>query len=412
MGSRRIDTESSAWQFLRNPFAKGWTFVLAVFVLSRLLFLGVGVWATVTLPYAETASYSIRQTSERNTTPGFLDYWAHWDGGWYANIAIEGYRLHDPARTAFFPLYPMLVRTGTVIGGGLALWGVLISIVATLFALYFLYWTAEGLLNARAARAATLAFAFFPMAFFLNTMYTEALFVAFTVGSFWAAYVRQDLFVAGILGALAAATRNLGVLLLIPLGYEWLRNRQEFGWRGVLGVGLVPVGLLGYMAFLWYRFGDPLLSFRQQNARWNRELANPLDTLYMAGASAREGMRYVFEPLTLFLDQSPIPSLAASNAVNLAFFILLVFLMCICFIKLPLGLSVYAFLATMLPILTPDPWLPLMSLPRFMLSAFPLFVALGCLLSRSRLALCLWLIASSGLGVAFAAMFVTWRWVA
>src|SRR3712207_8443183 len=45
----------------------------------------------------------------------------------------------DSTSPAFFPLFPMLLRAGMTLGGGPALWGVLISLVATLFAMYFLY---------------------------------------------------------------------------------------------------------------------------------------------------------------------------------------------------------------------------------------------------------------------------------
>jgi len=158
-----------------------------------------------------------------------LDLWTRFDGGFYLAIASEGYDVSTPERTAFFPLFPMLIRLGAALGGTPAFWGVLVSLVATCFALYFLYQIAEKHWGPKVARATALTFAFFPAAFFLNAVYTEALFVGLSAGSFWAANVRRDLLLAGVLGALAAATRNLGVLLLIPLGYEWLRNRREFG---------------------------------------------------------------------------------------------------------------------------------------------------------------------------------------
>jgi hypothetical protein len=53
-----------------------------------------------------------------------------------------------------------------------------------------------------------------------------------------------------------------------------------------------------------------------------------------------------------------------------------------------------------------------MSLPRFLLGAFPIFLVLGYLLSRSRPALILWLLLSTGIGVALTTLFTTWRWVA
>jgi Gpi18-like mannosyltransferase len=46
------------------------------------------------------------------------------------------------------------------------------------FALWFVYRITEELHGAPAARAATLALAFLPTAFFLNAAYTESLFLA------------------------------------------------------------------------------------------------------------------------------------------------------------------------------------------------------------------------------------------
>jgi hypothetical protein len=82
------------------------------------------------------------------------------------------------------------------------------------------------------------------------------------------------------------------------------------------------------------------------------------------------------------------------------------------FFVLPPGLSLYALVTVLLPILTPAPSFPLMSLPRFLLGAFPIFLVLGYLLSRSRPVFVLWLLLSSGVGVALTALFTTWRWVA
>ena len=384
----------------------GWPYVLVVFALSRLLFMGTGAVAAEVLPWAEPITRVLGPS-------GFLSYWAHWDGAWYSEIATEGYDNRLPMSTAFFPMLPMLLRAGTALGGGPALWGILISLVATLFAMYFMYGIAEKLRGEKVARAAVLTFAFFPTAFFLNAAYTEALFVAFTTGSFWAAYLRRDLLLAGILGALAAATRNFGVFLLIPLGYEWLRHRREFGWRGVWQLAIVPFGLLGYIIFLWARFGYPLLFFSAQNSPvWRRELTDPLTALMMAWDKAEKGLRHLLDPATLFLDPGGgIEVLKAYNTMSLAFLVLLLVLVGMGFSILPPSLSVYTFLITLLPVLTPSPWVPLMGLPRYALGAFPLFLVLGYLLSRSRLALYLWLVFSCGLGMAFTSLFVTWRWM-
>jgi hypothetical protein len=82
------------------------------------------------------------------------------------------------------------------------------------------------------------------------------------------------------------------------------------------------------------------------------------------------------------------------------------------FAVLPPGLSLYAFGILLLPVLTPTPSFPLMSVPRLLLGAFPILVVLGYLLSRSKPVLVLWLLRSTGVGVALTTLFTTWRWVA
>jgi hypothetical protein len=384
---------------------EAWAFVLAVFAASRLLFLGAGSLAAAYLPQAVPVGDVLEP-------PGALSHWAHWDGAWYSEIATAGYGERAPTSTAFFPLYPLLVRLGTALWGGPALWGVLFALSATLLALFFLYRVAENLYGSRAARAATLALAFFPTAFFLNAVYTEALFLALTTGSVWAARVRGDLLLAGLLGSLAASTRNLGIILLIPLFFEWLRNRREFGLKGLAGLALVPAGFLAYAAFLWGRFGEPLIFARQQAEHWGRELANPFTTMERAWQTARDGARYLLDPELLFLSTSPVPTLEASNTLNLAFLTLFLVLLAVGFFVLPPGLSLYTSLIVLLPVLTPAPSFPLMSQPRFVLGAFPIFLVLGYLLSRSRATLVLWLLLGAGTGVALTALFTTWRWVA
>jgi hypothetical protein len=203
------------------------------------------------------------------------------------------------------------------------------------------------------------------------------------------------------------------------LGYEWLRNRREFGWRGALGVGIVPVGLAGYMTFLWIRFGDPFITMAEQRLRWGREPTNPLTTLKNAWTEAGEGMRHIFNPTSLFFDQldqtMPEAALEASRTVDLAFLFLFLFLIGVGLVVLPLelwGLWSYTFFIVMLHLIHAGGWSPLLSLPRFVLDAFLLFFVLGYLLSYSRLALYVWVFVSGGLGAVLAALFVTGHWVA
>jgi hypothetical protein len=178
---------------------------------------------------------------------------------------------------------------------------------------------------------------------------------------------------------------------------------------------MVPAGLVGYAAFLWHRFGDPLL-FAHVQAHWMRRLADPFSTLHRAWDAATRGAGYFLDPAALFLSRHPHSEFVASGTLDLAFLALLVFLVAAGLLLLPPGLSGYALVATLIPVLTPfiskGPLGPLLSLPRFVLGVFPIFLVLGHLLSRSKAALWAWLLFSGGLGAALTALFVTWRWVA
>ena len=128
-------------------------------------------------------------------------------------------------------------------------------------------------------------------------------------------------------------------------------------------MALVPTGLLGYMAFLWARFGDPLIFAQAQTDYWGRELTNPLVTFEEAWVAAGDSMSYLLDPAPLFLDPSAGPTLEASGAVNIAFLVLFLILMGIGFAVLPPGLSVYSFVVMLLHILTPSPLIPLLGCP-------------------------------------------------
>ena len=391
----------------------GLLFVLLVYAASRLFYLGAGALFASVVPVGRF------QRITADVPFGTMNLWSHWDGEHYVALAADGY-LQPPgnASPAFFPLYPLLIRGLAGLFGGplsqpaLSAWGPLVSLLALPFALYFVYRVAEDGWGERAARVAVLSLALFPTSFFFNAAYTESLFLALSAGSLWALRVRRDLLLACLLAGLATATRNVGVFLLVPLAYEWLGNTREYRWRGVY-LALAPSGLALYAAYLWWRFGDPLLFYTQQS-RWGREATGPLDTLLGALARGGQGIEGLFSP-RLWAN----PSLgrvadalaAASNAYNLFFLGLALALLVAGFKVLPPDLSAYSLLLILPPTLFGTPQGPLMGLPRYVLVAFPLFIVLGALL-RDRRPLTVWLALSAAFSLVLCALFVSWRFVA
>jgi hypothetical protein len=393
--------------------SKGLSFVLLVYVTSRLFYLVAGAFFARVVP---TGSLQ-RITSD--VPFGTMNLWAHWDGEHYVALAAGGYLQHpDHVSPAFFPLYPLLIRSFAELFGGpvsqpaLSAWGVLVSLLALPFVLYFVYRIAEDGWGTRTARGTVLALAFFPTSFFLNAVYTESLFLALSAGSIWAARVRKHLLLACLLAGLATATRNVGVFLLAPLVYEWLKNVREYRWQGAY-LALASSGLAGYAAYLWWRFGNPLLFYTEQQ-RWGREATDPLSTLHNALMQGGASLRWLFDP-KLWAD----PSLgriadhlgAANNAYNLVFLGVALALLLAGLQVLPPGLSAYAFLLVLPPAFFGTPQGPLMGLPRYLLVAFPVFIVLGALL-ENRWLLGGWLVLSGAASLVLCALFVSWRFVA
>jgi hypothetical protein len=141
--------------------------------------------------------------------------------------------------------------------------GVMISLVATPVALFFLYRVAEKRYDPCAARTATLVLAFFLTAFFLNAVYTEALYLVLSAGAVWEALVRRNLLLAGVLGALAA-TRNPGAIFSCRSASSGSATDGSSACVGSRGVALVPAGLLGYA--VWMRGHESLHGGRERLA--------------------------------------------------------------------------------------------------------------------------------------------------
>jgi hypothetical protein len=396
-----------------NGKSTGVAFVLAVYAASRLLYLISGSWLAGVVP---TSSF---QRITLDAPFGSMNIWSHWDGEHYVRLALDGY-LHPPDNVspAFFPLYPLLMRSLAGLFGGpislqsLSVWGPLLSLLFLPFALYFIYQITLDLCDERVAKGAVLALAFFPTTFFLNAAYTESLFLALSAGALWAMRVRRDLLLACVLAGFASATRNVGVFLIFPLLYEWVKDIETYRWRGIY-LALAPGGLLAYMGYLWVRFGDPLLFYSAQES-WGRQATGPLDTAGRAWGSAVEGAGRLLDP-TLWghptLENVADHLAGAVNLFNLIFLVFAAFVLLAGLRYLPLSLGIYGLLLVAPATLFGTPGSPLMGTPRYVLVAFPIFIVLG-LLAKNRPLFGAWLASSILTSLILCALFVSWRFVA
>ncbi len=213
-----------------------------------------------------------------------LEIWNRWDAPHYLEVAQYGYGPPaDPARIVLFPLTPALIALGSLAAQPLVA-AMLISFGATLVAAAGLY----GLMrldHARpASRLAVLAMSIFPTAYSLVAPYSEAIFLAAAVWAFlfarrgrWAA--------AGFCSMLAGLARLQGAFILPALAVEyWLARRRVDADAGWLLLGLV--GPLVYLAINALTFGDPFTFMGVQESVFHVSTIAPWTAMANAYAGA------------------------------------------------------------------------------------------------------------------------------
>ena len=195
----------------------------------------------------------------------FWDAFVHGDSGWYEPIARSGYAYYEGSRSniAFFPAYPMAMRyLGRLFGPGHEQYfaaGVVISWVAFVLAMVALYSLARLDVSRVHARRAVLLATIFPFSFFFGVVYTESLFLLFTVLAFYGFRTRRWL-LGGLCASVAIATRVPGILMWPALAWLVWRHAQP-NWRdrglAVAGLVLALAGFAWYSAFIYTLSGDP-----------------------------------------------------------------------------------------------------------------------------------------------------------
>ena len=327
----------------------------------------------------------------------FLSAWRHWDAVWFARIAEHGYDRHA---TAFFPLYPLLVRVVTLGTGRVTEAGVLVSVVCFAGALVLIYQLVRDEFDASTAAWTVILLSFASTSFFFQAVYSESLFLLLTVACFSAAR-RGHWLLAGLAGGLAALTRSAGVLLVVPLAWMWVEQyrggavrlpgaaavrpllaRRRPRLASFAALALIPAGLGLYMAYLGRRFGNPL-EFVVAERHWHRSLHPPVVAVYDGARAAWRSVQSIAADPTVFARLERLPFrdqwLTLGNLTAFIALVLALLLLVACWRRLPSAYTVLAVVTLLLPLSYPTHGTPLLSFPRFLIVDFPVFIALGVL---------------------------------
>lgn len=297
--------------------------------------------------------------------PPFPDVFTLWDGGWYLSIAQVGYQwkgsFMEQSNLAFFPLYPFLGKfLGIILGGNTRLGLLLASNLSFLAYLYLLHKLVSLDLDKAAALRTVTYVSIFPMSIFFSVAYTESTLLALVTGAFY--FARTDRWkLAVLLGSLACITRAAGVIVILPLVYEYVRQK---GLRpSILSLASMLTPLAAWAGYVWYKTGIPSgLMFT--TSAWDRAYTPLWDTALSAlGGMLRQAKPY---------DQSIIMMDA------LIFFAFLLLTALVVW-RLPRSYAVYAVPAFLFATSTTVAGYPLASMSRYLLAVFPCFVLLSVL---------------------------------
>jgi len=330
----------------RKDFVK----IVLLFIVTRILLSAVGAAAVQNWPTERSIDYIHPSGIE------FIDVWGRWDSKWYFSIAANGYERGDGSFSvqknfAFFPLYPLAMKLVSHATGGLMTAGFLVSNAAFLAALLFLHKLALMDYDRQVAFNATLFALVFPTSLFFSAIMTESLFLLLSVLVFYFAR-RGRWAAAGLAGTLAALTRPVGILLIIPAAVEFFRGHSER--KNIFYLLLIPLGLLSFMAYLHYHTGDALAFMKIQGA-WGRQLLPPTGVLISGLYGVSLGVRIaVFSALY-----------AAAGVAVMAWR------------KFRLSYILHTILQFLAPLLT-----GLFCIPRYVTTIFPLYILLAALASK------------------------------
>ncbi len=274
--------------------------------------------------------------------------------------------------------------------------------------------------RAIASRAVWLA-ALSPLAFYFSTAYTESLFLMLTLSALLLAQ-NQKWTAAAMTVVLVTLTRNSGILILLPLVLILIDQRgwnPKFWWtRGVqlFAAGLAPIVFAVHLHRVW---GDPLLTVRVQE-RWGRTQSLPWETvteaihrMHRIYATGRHSCEVRLSEQSFHSCRAAFQLQGDSISNDLSFVVLFGALAALAFAMFRLRVwdSSYLLVGLLLPLFGPSSNDPLLSLARYALVLYPLYIVVAMVVARRSVFIAV-IVCSTLAMIGFLAMFAQGYFVA
>lgn len=213
----------------------------------------------------------------RSASGSSIGDFCQYDCNWYLTIIKGGY-MDAPlitghvgaANWAFFPVFPFTVRVLSLV---LNINPVLVGIILNnLLYPIFVYMTVTYLkikFPSINRNYIIFFFAFTPFSIYINSLYTETLYITL-LSAILLLLEKQKWVFVGLLGILISGTRVTGALMIVLVLIKLYEVRGEGGQqivRKVSSVLFFPSGLLAFMVYLHFKTGD-FLAFKTIQKAW------------------------------------------------------------------------------------------------------------------------------------------------
>jgi len=256
------------------------------------IFIYVGIWLVVVNVFAFAALNRFNlepDTAYTWITPwsfpvpqesGLVDMHNRWDSYWYHDIVQNGYYSRGDGQLAnvvFFPLYPFLIKVMMLFTfGNFSLAGWLVSTIFLFLSCAYIYKFIKEFHQDVEPELPILLMLIFPTAFFLNVIYTESTFLFMTIATFYWAF-KKNFKLAALFAFLGALTHSNGMFLALPVLWKMWENVGWKNWKSLLSwkswpILVAPLGTFLFVAYDYLKFKDPMLFFKIQSA-WGRSFS-------------------------------------------------------------------------------------------------------------------------------------------
>lgn len=359
--------------------------IVALFFIWRLfLFLVAGISPVFIQSFGARFPYYQERLIDTKL-PHFIWSFGNFDGVHYLGIAKDAYAAQYTQ--AFFPLYPIIIKSASLVTfGNLLLSALIISNVTFLAALLVFYKLISITHNPNVAFWSVLFLLAFPTSFYFGAIYTESLFFLLIISAFYLAQ-KGKIWQASLLGGLASGTRLVGIFLAPAL----LFKKDK---RSIFPLLAVPLGAVAYMVFLQVKFNNPFYFLTSQSVFGQERLSNGI----------------VLLPQVFYRYFKILTTTSGQPFVNASFeFIATLWALVALFLaykKVKLEWLVFSLLIILLPTLSGT----LASMPRYILIAFPIYL-IPAFIKDPKIKIVLLAISSALLAIS-TAFFAQGYWVA